>query len=92
LKKVFKKTLSKKKKKMQTNNTPRILKKKGIFLIKKIKNSDSRKSKFLFEEKDKDVNQVSLPKPTNKSLKKKPKKILKKLKQKSGMNIKMGES
>jgi hypothetical protein len=35
---------------------------------------------------------VSLPKPTNKSLKKKPKKILKKLKKKRGINIKKGES
>jgi len=88
----FKSNLSKKKKKIQTNKTPKILKKNGIFLIKKIKNSDSSKSKFLFEEEDKEVNQVSLPKPTNRSLKKKPKKILKKLKKKRGMNIKKGES
>jgi hypothetical protein len=84
--------VSKKKKKKQTNRTPKILKKKGIFFIKKFKNSDSSISKFLFEEEEIDVNQVSLPKPTNKSLKIKPKKILKKLKKKSGTNIKNGES
>jgi hypothetical protein len=35
---------------------------------------------------------VSLPIPTNKSLKIKPKKILKKLKKKRGTNMKKGES
>lgn len=86
------KSLSKKKKNKQTNKTPKMLKKKGIFLIKKFKNSDSSISKFLLEEAATEVNQVSLPKPTNRSLNKKPKKILKKLKKKSGTNIKKGES
>jgi len=82
LKKFFEKNLSKKKNNKQINKTPKILKKKGIFFIKKFKNSDSRINKFLFDELEIDVNQVSLPNPTNKSLKKKPKKILKKLKKK----------
>lgn len=61
-------------------------------MIKKDKNSDSKNNKFLFEEKDSDDNQVSLPRPTNKSLKTKPKKTLKKHKNKSGRYIKKGES
>lgn len=58
----------------------------------KDKNSDSRNNKFLFDSKEIEVIQVLFPRPTNKSLKIKPKKILKKLKKNKGTNIKKGES
>ena len=69
-----------------------ILKIKGKFFIKGLKNSDSKINKFLVETISIEFNQASVPKPTKKSLVTKPKKILFILKTNKGIAINKSES
>ena len=64
----------------------------GKFLIKGCKNSDSKINKFFVEINSIELSQESEPKPTKKSLAKKPKKILFKLNKNKGNPIKNSES
>ena len=69
-----------------------ILKIKGKFFIKGLKNSDSKINKFLVETISIEFNQASVPKPTKRSLVIKPKKILFILRTKRGIAINKSES